>query len=65
MRLGWTEEAMIAGARDVCISPSIIGSFHRKEAALVEVCFLLYLLISLPCQSLEAITFKVLILCSQ
>lgn len=36
MRLGWTEEAMIAGARDVCISPSIIGSFHRKEAALVE-----------------------------
>ncbi|KAA8523347.1 hypothetical protein F0562_009770 [Nyssa sinensis] len=35
-RLGWTEAAMIAGARDVGVSPSIIGSFPRKEAALVE-----------------------------
>ncbi|XP_060188759.1 uncharacterized protein LOC132617705 isoform X2 [Lycium barbarum] len=36
IRLGWTETAMIAGARDVGVSPSIIGSFPRKEAALVE-----------------------------
>ncbi|XP_013583583.1 PREDICTED: ubiquinone biosynthesis protein COQ9-B, mitochondrial-like [Brassica oleracea var. oleracea] len=35
-RLGWTEEAMIAGSRDVGVSPSIVGSFSRKEAALVE-----------------------------
>lgn len=28
---------MIAGARDVGVSPSIVGSFPRKEAALVEV----------------------------
>ncbi|KAH0918241.1 hypothetical protein HID58_025901, partial [Brassica napus] len=35
--LGWTEEAMIAGSRDVGVSPSIVGSFSRKEAALVEV----------------------------
>ncbi|KAJ6746556.1 UBIQUINONE BIOSYNTHESIS PROTEIN COQ9 MITOCHONDRIAL [Salix koriyanagi] len=27
---------MIAGARDVGVSPSIVGSFPRKEAALVE-----------------------------
>ncbi|KAL0750649.1 hypothetical protein Bca101_032652 [Brassica carinata] len=33
----WTEEAMIAGSRDVGVSPSIVGSFSRKEAALVEV----------------------------
>ncbi|KAK9989861.1 hypothetical protein SO802_030100 [Lithocarpus litseifolius] len=36
VRLGWTEAAMIAGAREVGVSPSIIGSFPRKEAALVE-----------------------------
>ncbi|KAK4565098.1 hypothetical protein RGQ29_006954 [Quercus rubra] len=36
VRLGWTEAAMIAGARAVGVSPSIIGSFPRKEAALVE-----------------------------
>lgn len=36
IRLGWTETAMIAGARDVGVSPSIVGSFPRKEAALVE-----------------------------
>ncbi|KAJ6913857.1 hypothetical protein NC651_016185 [Populus alba x Populus x berolinensis] len=36
LRLGWSEEAMIAGARDVGVSPSIVGSFPRKEAALVE-----------------------------
>ncbi|XP_057467275.1 uncharacterized protein LOC130756720 [Actinidia eriantha] len=34
--LGWTEAAMIAGAREAGVSPSIIGSFPRKEAALVE-----------------------------
>jgi hypothetical protein len=28
---------MIAGARDVNVSPSIIGAFSCKEAALVEV----------------------------
>ncbi|KAL2338800.1 hypothetical protein Fmac_013246 [Flemingia macrophylla] len=33
---GWSEFALIAGARDVGLSPSIIGSFSRKEAALVE-----------------------------
>ncbi|KAK2645053.1 hypothetical protein Ddye_020248 [Dipteronia dyeriana] len=33
---GWTEAAMIAGAREVGLSPSIVGSFPRKEAALVE-----------------------------
>lgn len=38
-RLGWTEAAMIAGAREAGVSPSIIGSFPRKEAALVEVYF--------------------------
>lgn len=37
MRLGWTDAAMISGARAVGVSPSIIGSFPRKEAALVEV----------------------------
>nr|VDC97918.1 unnamed protein product [Brassica rapa] len=36
-KLGWTEEAIIAGSRDVGVSPSIVGSFSRKEAALVEV----------------------------
>ncbi|KAJ4879499.1 hypothetical protein Rs2_36553 [Raphanus sativus] len=35
-RLGWTEEAMMAGSRDVGVSPSIVGSFSRKETALVE-----------------------------
>lgn len=38
-RLGWTEAAMIAGAREAGVSPSIVGSFPRKEAALVEVYF--------------------------
>lgn len=36
IRLGWTDAAMIAGAREVGVSPSIVGSFPRKEAALVE-----------------------------
>ncbi|KAI3814439.1 hypothetical protein L1987_14079 [Smallanthus sonchifolius] len=36
IRLGWTEAAMIAGARDVRVSPSIVGAIPRKEAALVE-----------------------------
>ncbi|XP_021750114.1 ubiquinone biosynthesis protein COQ9-B, mitochondrial-like [Chenopodium quinoa] len=34
--LGWTETAMLAGAREIGLSPSIVGSFPRKEAALVE-----------------------------
>ncbi|KAM7485645.1 hypothetical protein LguiA_001654 [Lonicera macranthoides] len=33
--LGWIEAAMIAGAREAGVSP-IVGSFPRKEAALVE-----------------------------
>ncbi|XP_031274065.1 ubiquinone biosynthesis protein COQ9, mitochondrial [Pistacia vera] len=36
VRLGWTEASMIAGAREVGVSPAIVGSFPRKEAALVE-----------------------------
>lgn len=36
IRLGWTEAAMIAGAREVGVSPAIVGAFPRKEAALVE-----------------------------
>ncbi|CAM8893116.1 unnamed protein product [Rhodiola kirilowii] len=36
IKFGWNEEAMIAGARELGLSPSIIGSFPRKEAALVE-----------------------------
>lgn len=28
---------MIAGAKEVGVSPSIVGAFPRKEAALVEV----------------------------
>lgn len=35
-KLGWTEAAMVSGARDLGISPSIVGAFPRKEAALVE-----------------------------
>ncbi|XP_052198225.1 uncharacterized protein LOC127805505 [Diospyros lotus] len=35
-RLGWSEAAMIAGAREAGVSPSIVGSFPRKEATLVE-----------------------------
>ncbi|XP_074275280.1 succinate--CoA ligase [ADP-forming] subunit beta, mitochondrial-like [Silene latifolia] len=34
--LGWGEAAMMAGAREVEISPSIVGAFPRNEAALVE-----------------------------
>ncbi|OAY66667.1 Ubiquinone biosynthesis protein COQ9, mitochondrial [Ananas comosus] len=34
--LGWSESAMIAGAKDAGVSPSIVGAFPRKEAALVE-----------------------------
>lgn len=37
VKLGWTEAAMMAGARDIGMSPSIVGSFARKEAELVEV----------------------------
>ncbi|KAL5724993.1 hypothetical protein ACHQM5_008190 [Ranunculus cassubicifolius] len=36
VKLGWSEDALIAGAKEVGVSPSIIGSFPRKEAALVE-----------------------------
>jgi ubiquinone biosynthesis protein COQ9 len=43
MKLGWTEAALVAGAKDVGLSPSIVGSLSRKEAALVEVHFLLYI----------------------
>uniref|UniRef100_A0A0E0KEW0 Ubiquinone biosynthesis protein n=1 Tax=Oryza punctata TaxID=4537 RepID=A0A0E0KEW0_ORYPU len=35
-RMGWSESAMISGARDVGVSPAIVGAFPRKEAALVE-----------------------------
>ncbi|KAF5743031.1 hypothetical protein HS088_TW09G01093 [Tripterygium wilfordii] len=34
--LGWTQEAMISGSRDIGVSPAIVGTFPRKEAALVE-----------------------------
>lgn len=37
LKLGWSEAALIAGARDAGVSPAIVGSFPRKEAALVEV----------------------------
>lgn len=37
IKFGWTEAAMIAGAREAGVSPAIVGSFTRKEAALVEV----------------------------
>lgn len=40
LKLGWTEAAMVAGARDVDVSPCIVGGFPRKEAALVEVQFI-------------------------
>ncbi|KAG5101542.1 hypothetical protein JHK84_046511 [Glycine max] len=36
LKLGWTEAALVAGARDVGLSPSIVGSLPRKEATLVE-----------------------------
>ncbi|GMI83909.1 hypothetical protein like AT1G19140 [Hibiscus trionum] len=36
IKFGWSEEAMIAGAKESGVSPSIVGSFPRKEAALVE-----------------------------
>lgn len=36
VKLGWSESAMISGAKDVGVSPSIVGSIPRKEAALVE-----------------------------
>lgn len=35
-RLSWSESAMISGARDVGVSPSILSSLSRREAALVE-----------------------------
>lgn len=36
LKLGWSEAALIAGARDAGVSPAIVGSFPRKEATLVE-----------------------------
>lgn len=36
IKFGWTEAAMIAGAREAGVSPAMVGSFPRKEAALVE-----------------------------
>ncbi|OVA04226.1 COQ9 [Macleaya cordata] len=36
LRLGWSEASIISGAKEVGVSPSIVGSFPRKEAALVE-----------------------------
>ncbi|KAK2997359.1 hypothetical protein RJ639_025777 [Escallonia herrerae] len=36
IRLGWSEAAMFAGAREAGLSPSIVGSFPQKEAALIE-----------------------------
>ncbi|KAL6010587.1 hypothetical protein ACLOJK_001021 [Asimina triloba] len=33
VKLGWSEAALISGARDVGLSPSIVSSFTRKEAA--------------------------------
>lgn len=35
-RLGWSESAIVSGAKDVGVSPSILGSFSGREAALVE-----------------------------
>ncbi|XP_039018318.1 ubiquinone biosynthesis protein COQ9, mitochondrial-like [Hibiscus syriacus] len=36
IKFGWSKEAMIAGAKEVGVLPSIVGSFPRKEAALAE-----------------------------
>ncbi|KAL4317846.1 hypothetical protein GQ457_18G012870 [Hibiscus cannabinus] len=36
IKFGWSEEVMIAGAKEVGVSPSIVGSFPRKEETLVE-----------------------------
>ncbi|MBA0827444.1 hypothetical protein Goarm_012226, partial [Gossypium armourianum] len=36
MKFGWSEEAMIAGAKEIGVSPSIVGYFPRKAAALVH-----------------------------
>ncbi|XP_052874313.1 uncharacterized protein LOC108470055 [Gossypium arboreum] len=36
MKFGWSEEAMTAGAKEIGVSPSIVGYFPRKAAALVQ-----------------------------
>ncbi|MFQ6666351.1 hypothetical protein Gotur_032722 [Gossypium turneri] len=36
MKFGWSEEAMIAGAKEIGVSPSIVGYFPHKAAALVH-----------------------------
>lgn len=36
-KLGWTEAALVEGAKDAGLSPAIVGAFPRREAALVEV----------------------------
>ncbi|MBA0853091.1 hypothetical protein Goshw_013358 [Gossypium schwendimanii] len=39
MKFGWSEEAMIAGAKETGVSPSIVGYFPRKATALVHVIY--------------------------
>ncbi|TYI16951.1 hypothetical protein ES332_A08G290600v1 [Gossypium tomentosum] len=39
MKFGWSEEAMTAGAKEIGVSPSIVGYFPRKAAALVQVIY--------------------------
>ncbi|MBA0710304.1 hypothetical protein Golax_025289 [Gossypium laxum] len=39
MKFGWSEEAMIAGAKEIGVSPSIVGYFPRKATALVHVIY--------------------------
>lgn len=40
---------MIAGAKEVGVSPSIIGSFPRKGAALVEVKYTFIFMLCIIC----------------
>lgn len=47
--MGWSEAAMIAGAKEVGVSPSIIGSFPRKGAALVEVKYTFIFMLCIIC----------------
>eukprot|EP00249_Psilotum_nudum_P013519 c24376_g1_i1 orf=485-1420(-) len=35
-KLGWSEAALVAGAKDLGLSPAIVAALSRKEAALVE-----------------------------
>jgi hypothetical protein len=54
--MGWSESAMVAGARDVGISPAIVGAFPRKEAALVEVSLLIKRIICV-CELIDSMRF--------